>query len=66
MVAALPAWFTSAPIQLPLGVNLTLASNCVVVLLSLYLILGYLNVIMKGGVGKNGSTVAVRHLVYAL
>ncbi|XP_073967250.1 choline/ethanolaminephosphotransferase 1 bbc isoform X4 [Choristoneura fumiferana] len=44
--------------QLLMGVNLSLASNCVVVLLSLYLVLGYLNMIMKGGVGKNGSTVA--------
>ncbi|KAI8440619.1 hypothetical protein MSG28_001838 [Choristoneura fumiferana] len=58
MVAAFPAGFTSAPIQLLMGVNLSLASNCVVVLLSLYLVLGYLNMIMKGGVGKNGSTVA--------
>ncbi|XP_028167306.1 cholinephosphotransferase 1 isoform X1 [Ostrinia furnacalis] len=45
--------------QLPtVNVSLIMISNVVVNLLALYLIFGYVNVIMKGGVGKNGSTVA--------
>ncbi|XP_063530407.1 cholinephosphotransferase 1 isoform X4 [Cydia strobilella] len=54
--ATLGARFWST--QLPLGLDVRLASNIAVVLMSLYLILGYINVIMRGGVGKNGSTVA--------
>ena len=47
-------------LQLPINVSLNLISNYAVVLLTLYLVVGYVTVIMKGGVGKNGSTVAVR------
>lgn len=47
-------------LQLPINISLNLISNYAVVLLTLYLVVGYVAVIMKGGVGKNGSTVAVR------
>uniref|UniRef100_A0A2A4J6I1 diacylglycerol cholinephosphotransferase n=1 Tax=Heliothis virescens TaxID=7102 RepID=A0A2A4J6I1_HELVI len=44
--------------QLPINVTLNLVSNYAVVILTTYLVVGYVTVIMKGGVGKNGSTVA--------
>lgn len=48
-------WSTQIP-SIDTGINLL--SNYGVIALSAYLIVGYVNVIMKGGVGKNGSTVA--------
>ncbi|XP_075972333.1 choline/ethanolaminephosphotransferase 1 bbc isoform X4 [Anticarsia gemmatalis] len=48
-------WATQLP---TINVSLNLISNYVVVLLTMYLVAGYVTVIMKGGVGKNGSTVA--------
>lgn len=48
-------------LQLPtLNISINLISNYGVVFLTLYLVGAYVKVIMKGGVGKNGSTVAVR------
>ncbi|XP_030026815.1 cholinephosphotransferase 1 isoform X9 [Manduca sexta] len=44
--------------QLPINISINLVSNYAVVFLTLYLVGGYISVIMKGGVGKNGSTVA--------
>ncbi|XP_022829550.1 cholinephosphotransferase 1 isoform X3 [Spodoptera litura] len=44
--------------QLPINISLNLISNYAVVLFTTYLVVGYVTVIMKGGVGKNGSTVA--------
>ncbi|XP_021188911.1 cholinephosphotransferase 1 isoform X2 [Helicoverpa armigera] len=44
--------------QLPINITLNLVSNYAVVILTTYLVVGYVTVIMKGGVGKNGSTVA--------
>ncbi|XP_050362459.1 cholinephosphotransferase 1 isoform X1 [Nymphalis io] len=49
------AWATKFP---PFNISLNLMSNYAVVLMSATLIFGYIKVIMKGGVGKNGSTVA--------
>ncbi|CAG9563212.1 unnamed protein product [Danaus chrysippus] len=45
------------------GVGLNLLSNYAVVLVTGTIVLGYVKVIMKGGVGRNGSTVAVRVLL---
>ncbi|KAH9638250.1 hypothetical protein HF086_013688 [Spodoptera exigua] len=45
-------------LQLPINISLNLISNYAVVLFTTYLVVGYVTVIMKGGVGKNGSTVA--------
>ncbi|PZC79059.1 hypothetical protein B5X24_HaOG216874 [Helicoverpa armigera] len=45
-------------LQLPINITLNLVSNYAVVILTTYLVVGYVTVIMKGGVGKNGSTVA--------
>ncbi|CAH2979154.1 unnamed protein product [Chilo suppressalis] len=45
--------------QLPsINVSLVLLANCAVIVGAVYLIFNYVNVIMRGGVGKNGSTVA--------
>ncbi|XP_026745964.1 cholinephosphotransferase 1 isoform X1 [Trichoplusia ni] len=48
-------WATQLP---TINVSLNLISNYAVVLFIMYLVVGYVTVIMKGGVGKNGSTVA--------
>ncbi|XP_059059476.1 cholinephosphotransferase 1 isoform X2 [Achroia grisella] len=48
-------WSTQIP---TINTSISLLSNYGVIALSAYLILGYVNVIMRGGVGKNGSTVA--------
>ncbi|CAK1578867.1 unnamed protein product [Parnassius mnemosyne] len=48
-------WATQLP---TINISINLMSNYVVVLLTLSLVFGYVKVIMKGGVGKNGSTVA--------
>ncbi|CAB3235629.1 unnamed protein product [Arctia plantaginis] len=48
-------WATQLP---TINISLNLISNYAVVLVTLYLVASYVNVIMKGGVGKNGSTVA--------
>ncbi|XP_049864928.1 cholinephosphotransferase 1 isoform X6 [Pectinophora gossypiella] len=48
-------WATQLP---TINISLNLAANYLVVVFTLYLIAGYLRVILKGGVGKNGSTVA--------
>lgn len=54
-------------LQLPtINVSLNLISNYAVVLVTMYLVASYVTVIMKGGVGKNGSTVAVRVFELAL
>lgn len=53
-------------LQLPINISLNLISNYAVVLFTTYLVVGYVTVIMKGGVGKNGSTVAVRLFQLAL
>lgn len=48
------------PPQLPrVNVSLNVLSNYVVMALSSYLVAGYARVVVGGGVGKNGSTVAV-------
>ncbi|CAG9792249.1 unnamed protein product [Diatraea saccharalis] len=45
--------------QLPsINVSLTVIMNYAVIVGAVYLIFNYVNVIMRGGVGKNGSTVA--------
>lgn len=49
------AWTTKFP---PFDTGLNLMSNYAVVLMTASLVFGYVKVIMKGGVGKNGSTVA--------
>ncbi|XP_032511746.1 cholinephosphotransferase 1 isoform X2 [Danaus plexippus] len=49
------AWATKLPST---GVGLNLLSNYAVVLVTGTIVLGYVKVIMKGGVGRNGSTVA--------
>ncbi|XP_047526503.1 cholinephosphotransferase 1 isoform X1 [Vanessa atalanta] len=49
------AWATKFP---PFNISLNLMSNYAVVLMTATLVFGYVKVIMKGGVGKNGSTVA--------
>ncbi|XP_041972971.1 cholinephosphotransferase 1 isoform X2 [Aricia agestis] len=49
--------------QLPINISLNLISNYGVLLTSAYLAYGYVNVIMRGGVGKNGSTVAGTSIV---
>ncbi|CAH2092342.1 unnamed protein product [Euphydryas editha] len=49
------AWATKIP---PLDISLNLMSNYAVILTNATLVFGYVKVIMKGGVGKNGSTVA--------
>ncbi|KAM3958133.1 choline/ethanolaminephosphotransferase 1 bbc isoform 1-T1 [Aphomia sociella] len=48
-------WSTQIP---TLNISINLICNCGVIAISLYLIVGYVRVIMMGGVGKNGSTVA--------
>ncbi|XP_060800872.1 cholinephosphotransferase 1 isoform X1 [Amyelois transitella] len=48
-------WSTQLP---TVNVPLNFISNIGVIALAVYLILGYVTVIMRGGVGKNGSTVA--------
>lgn len=48
-------WSTQLP---TIKISVNLISNYVVVLFTLYLVAAYINVIVKGGVGKNGSTVA--------
>ncbi|XP_047518048.1 cholinephosphotransferase 1 isoform X3 [Pieris napi] len=48
-------WATQLP---TINVSVNLLSNYFVVLLNMYLVFGYIKVIMRGGVGKNGSTVA--------
>lgn len=56
-----PPHYHGLTLQLPsVNISLNLMSNYAVVVFTFYLIFGYVNVIMKGGVGKNGSTVAVR------
>ncbi|XP_045492733.1 cholinephosphotransferase 1 isoform X1 [Colias croceus] len=45
--------------QLPtINISVNLLSNYAVVLMTVFLVFGYVKVIMRGGVGKNGSTVA--------
>ncbi|XP_014356943.2 cholinephosphotransferase 1 isoform X4 [Papilio machaon] len=48
-------WATKLP---TIDLSINLVSNYAVVLMTLSLVFGYVKVIMRGGVGKNGSTVA--------
>ncbi|XP_048480925.1 cholinephosphotransferase 1 isoform X3 [Plutella xylostella] len=48
-------WSVQVP---PLHVEFIVVSNCALVSLAAYLIVGYARLITRGGVGKNGSTVA--------